>query len=164
LAFGVTCGYAIGIVGKTIAARYAIVARFKTALAVLAFVAYFALIMTEETGSVFGPLFTTIEATPLGWFADLALVAAPARAISIARPATAAVTLLVGVPLVAWVTTQLAGTLWYIDPARPNHTTETSREATASANPNTTGSPEATLDPTQALATGISDRVFGGWI
>jgi ABC-2 type transport system permease protein len=159
-----SCGYAIGIAGKTIAARYAVVARFKTALAVLAFVAYFVLIMTGGTSSVFGPLFAATEATPLGWFADLALVAAPDPSIGIARPVTAAGTLLVGVPLVAWVTTRLAGMLWYIDPARPNHTTETSGKATASADPDITVSSEATINTTQVLATGISDQLFGSWI
>ena len=164
LAFGVTCGYAIGIAGKTIAARYVIVARFKTALAVLAFVAYFVLIITGGTNSVFGPLFAAIKATPLGWFADLALVAAPARAIDVAHPATAAVTLLVGVPLATWVTIRLTGLLWYTDPARPNHTTATSGEATASADPDTTVNSKTTINPSQVLATGISDRVFSGWV
>jgi ABC-2 type transport system permease protein len=164
LVFGVTCGYAIGIAGKTIAARYAVVARFKTPLAVLAFVAYFVLITTGGTNSVFGPLFVAIEATPLGWFADLALVAAPDPAIGVIYPATAAATLLVGMPLVGWMTTRLAGILWYTDPARPNHTSENSGEATAPADPGTSVSSKTTINPTQVLATGISDRVFGGWV
>ena len=78
LACVLCAGYAIGVGAKNVAARSRLVARYKTVLWVLAFGVYLVVIfgVSGGTGSSFvGSLFGVFGATPLGWLADLALVA-----------------------------------------------------------------------------------------
>ena len=174
LAFGVVVGDAIGLAIKNVVTRFAVIARFKTILGVAVFLAYLAIIWSGAADSVVGPLFGVVEATPLGWFADLALVGTADPAIGLARPVAAAATLVVGIPLLTWVIVRLDSGLWYTDPVQPSQTSSsrpTNNGATAAdvehaessgfesspANPERTPPSAAT---SETLATGLSDRLF----
>jgi len=80
VALALVTGYAIGVGAKNVAARSHFVARYKTVLWVLAFVVYLVVILGVSGGagsSFLGSLFGVFGSSPLGWFADFALVAAP---------------------------------------------------------------------------------------
>lgn len=144
-----TTGFALGQTARLVGARVAFVAQYKTLIGVLGFVAYFAVFATGVFEDLFGMDWAVLGATPLGWVADLALVAAPAPTIGIARPAAAAVTLLAGITLLTWIAVRLSGVLWYTDPVQP------ASDDAAARDPNTDAQ-------TNALSSGFSERLFGG--
>jgi ABC-2 type transport system permease protein len=149
--FATTAGFVLGQLIKLVTIRVAFVARYKTLIGVLAFVAYFALFATGAFEALFGVDWTVLGATPLGWVTDLALVAIPSSSIGITRPIAATVTLLAGTTLLTWLAVRLSGALWYSDPVRPEN------EADA---PDTGGDRIATASDTPTK--GLSERLFGG--
>lgn len=147
MAFATTVGFVLGQTIRTIGARVAIVARFKTIIGVLAFIAYFAVFATGAFEDLL-PILTALEATPVGWFADLALVAAPDPAIGLVRPAAAAVFLVVGTVLLGWLAVRLSGALWYTEPVRPGESSSSKTDS----------------DTADTLSPGLADRLFGGFV
>jgi len=123
LACVLCAGYAIGVGAKNVAARSRLVARYKTVLWVLAFGVYLVVIfgVSGGTGSSFvGSLFGVFGATPLGWLADLALVAAPGLEPNPVRVFLAAGSLAVSLPVAFASAIVLSGWLWYVDPVQPD--------------------------------------------
>uniref|UniRef100_UPI00029A0A00 hypothetical protein n=1 Tax=Halococcus hamelinensis TaxID=332168 RepID=UPI00029A0A00 len=169
LALGVVLGFVLGLVIKTLVSRFAIVARLKTVLSIALFVAYLAVLWSGGLNSVFGRAFGVVQRTPLGWVTDLALFGTPDPAIGIVRPAAAAVALVVAVPLLTWVVVRLDRGLWYNDPVQPSQSGSSilgGRSSTSSDAPEGssagTAAPSSPTATTDALATGVSDRLFGG--
>ncbi|WP_336036368.1 hypothetical protein [Halobacterium yunchengense] len=79
-------GYPVGVTVADLASRSAFVARYKALLGTAAFLAYFGLIVTGTLGDVFGPVVEAAEASPIAWYADLALL----PVLDSARPLAAA--------------------------------------------------------------------------
>ena len=67
-------GYPVGIGLAYLFGRSALFERYKTAVGVLAFLAYFGLIVTNTLGDLFQPVVEGARASPVGWYADLALL------------------------------------------------------------------------------------------
>jgi len=67
-------GFPVGVGAAYLASRSALVDRYKPLLGAAAFLAYFGLIVTGALGDVFGPVVETAEASPVAWYADLALL------------------------------------------------------------------------------------------
>jgi ABC-2 type transport system permease protein len=167
LALAVVLGFVLGLVVRTLVSRFAIVARLKTVLSIALFVAYLAVLWSGGLNSVFGRAFGVVQRTPLGWVTDLALFGTPDPAIGIVRPAAAAVALVVAVPVLTWVVVRLDRGLWYNDPVQPSHGGGSilgGRSSTASNAPegSSGGTAAPSSAPTDVLATGVSDRLFGG--
>lgn len=154
VAFAIVLGFVVGQTVRLLVTRIAFVARYKTVIGVVAFVAYFAVFATGVFEELLDPAVTVFETTPIGWFADLALVAAPDSTVRFARPAATAVVLLVGTPALTWLAMRLSATLWYSDAVQPEPRAADDRAATGSSN--------GTADGTNAWATGLSEWVFGG--
>jgi ABC-2 type transport system permease protein len=149
IVFSTTVGFILGQFIKLITARVAFVARYKTWIGVLAFVVYFAVLVSGPFEELFGANWTVVGATPLGWVTDLALVAVPAPSIGIARPAGGAVTLLAGTALLTWLAVRLTGTLWYTDSVQPDEADDRNTASTGA---------------TDGLIAGFSERLFAGLV
>ncbi|MFD1514667.1 hypothetical protein [Halomarina rubra] len=122
---GALLGFAVGLGVRNLIARSEWLARYKTAIGVLLFLLYFVAVSSAETGSAVLPLVDAIGASPLGWFADLALYRTDANAATL--PAVGAVVIaVVAVPAVATLASRLAAALWYSSPVQPE---EAAREA-----------------------------------
>ncbi|WP_264555335.1 hypothetical protein [Halocatena marina] len=157
VALSTTLGFAVGQAVRTVGARVAFVARFKTIIGVLAFIAYFGLLASGSFATIFEPVLSVLEKTPLGWLADLALVAAPDPSIGIVRPAAAAVVLLAGIGLSMWLAVRLSGVLWYTESVRPASENADNRSADRASS--TDGTPR-----TNIMSTGIAGQIFGGYV
>lgn len=70
-AAAVAVGFPVGLGIRHVATRIEFVARHKGSLAVLAFLAYFALLMTNTLGSLVVALFEPLQRAPTGGYADL---------------------------------------------------------------------------------------------
>jgi len=118
VALGTLTGFALGLVVRNAIARSRLLARYKGAVGVLVVFAYFGVLYGTDAGDVLAPVVRVLGATPLRWFADLALLAvvpaaSPVRAVAALGAA--------GLAMVAlWVaTTRLASWLWYSTPVEP---------------------------------------------
>lgn len=134
---GYAVGFAAGLGVKYLLGRSSFVARYKTALGVVAFLAYMGVLLSNQLDEVFGPAIAAARGTPVAWYADLGLLlveerASPLRAAAIL--ATTGVAVLGGIA----ATTRVAGLLWYADPVE---TTEGTTESVAA-----TGRLEGVLD------------------
>ncbi|WP_101295682.1 hypothetical protein [Halegenticoccus soli] len=117
-ATGLLAGFAAGLAAKNLAVRSAFVARRRGLLWAVAFLAYVGVFATQSQGTVFAPVVGALADSPLGWFADLALVAATPDANAV-RAALAVSLTAAAVPLSLAAAVSLAGTLWYADGVRP---------------------------------------------
>ncbi|MFB6121325.1 MAG: hypothetical protein ABEJ68_09440 [Halobacteriaceae archaeon] len=114
---GVVTGFTLGFAARNVLARSEFVARHRTALGALVFVGYMALVGTGRVDTVVQPLLEFVRATPVGWFADLALLPAGVAARPLLAGAAVVGTPVLGASLFgasAW----LAGRYWYGDHAR----------------------------------------------
>ncbi len=114
---GVAVGYPLGLGLRHVVTRFAFVARNKGALIVLAFVLYFAFVVSGSLNATIGALFEPLQTSPTGWFADLLFLGVPVVDVSPLRAAGA-----VGVLAVLGVLSVVAGTRfanahWFSDPA-----------------------------------------------
>lgn len=119
---GTVAGFAGALAVLLVVSRSEFLQRYKTWVGVLALAAYFGVLFGGSADSALGPVFRALGASPVGWYADLALVgttpgADPARA---AGAALGSVVVLVGSLGAA---TRLAGRLWFESPARPEEAT-----------------------------------------
>lgn len=89
-------------------------ARFKPLLGVAAFVAYFALILTNTLGEAVEPVVTAFRVSPIAWFADLALLPAVPAASLPQSVAALAGALVVGV-LGVFASVRVSKRRWYDD-------------------------------------------------
>ncbi len=113
---GLLSGMTVGFAVKSVAIRSEFVARYKSAIWIIAALIYVGIFATQSQGRVFLPVVRALSGPPLGWFADLALL--PVVPGTSAVHATLAVVIaVVGLPLLIAVLVIVAGTLWYTDPA-----------------------------------------------
>ncbi len=118
LVLGVLAGFALGLLVRNAVARSVTLARYKTAIAAVLFVAYFAAVTSERTGAALAPVIGAVGDTPLGWFADLALYGTAPGAAPLRAAGAAAITV-VAVPALAGACSWLAAWLWYSQPVQP---------------------------------------------
>lgn len=118
LVLGVVGGFALGLLVRNAVARSEALARYKTAIAAVLFVAYFVVVTNQRAMAALGPLLGVAGATPLGWFADLGFYGSTPEAIPL-RAAGAAAIALVATPLLAAACSRLAAWLWYAQPVQP---------------------------------------------
>lgn len=116
---GVVAGYAAGLAVRNAIARSALLARYKTAIGVALFVAYFVVVARgAESAAAFGGIAGAAAGTPLGWFADLGLVTVAADADPTLAAGAVGLTA-VGLPVGVAVCSRLADSLWYSQPVQP---------------------------------------------
>jgi len=144
-ASAVTTAYALGLAVRHAATRFPFVARNKTALLAVGFVVYMAAIVTGSFGRVFGLLFEPLAASPVGWFADLAVAGVPGVA-SAATRGVAAVGVAVALTAIALLAgTWVAGRHWFADPVLAGEDSDSAEPATAA----TANAPAATRPSTE---------------
>lgn len=119
---GTVAGFTAALAVLLVVSRSEFLQRYKTWIGVLALVAYFGVLFGGSADSALGPVFVALGRSPVGWYADLALVgttpgADPLRAAGAALGS--GVVLLGGVG----ASTRLAGRLWFESPARPEEPT-----------------------------------------
>lgn len=121
VASAVPVGYLVGLGIRHLLTINPFLARYKTAIGLVAFLLYFGAIAFAE--SLFVDLISWIGRLPMGWLGDLLLFGAPGVSPSILR-AGAAAGLAVALALGALVATRrLAEHHWFADPARDSRPT-----------------------------------------
>jgi len=136
----VAVGYPLGVGVRHVLTRFPVVKRYRTALVVLGFLAYFGAISTGLLNQVVAALVRPLSLTPMGWFADLALVGTPGIDTSPLRAVVAVAMLAVVVPSVI-ATTRVANRHWFADPVlgRSEDDEEASQPADRVGGPRTAG-------------------------
>lgn len=124
-------GHIIGVVIKIIFGQSELLTRYKSVLAVVAFVAYFAAILTDTLGQFVARLFPLVQSTPMAWFGDLLVAGVPGISPSPVRIAGAVVLFVVAVPLLLALDIRAATRLWFADRAQPGTKTYSSAESNA---------------------------------
>lgn len=113
----VAVGYPLGVGIRHVVTRFPFVVRNKTTIIVVVFVAYFAALAGGAVDELFIRLFEPMQISPIGWYADLALVGTPGMAVSTVRVG-GAVALTVGLAACSVIAgTWIADRHWFSDPA-----------------------------------------------
>jgi hypothetical protein len=113
----VSVGYPLGLAIRHVATRFEFVARHKGAIVVVVFVGYFAVLSTGTLDRVMIQLFEPMQASPFGWFADLALLGTPLLGAATLY-AGGAVVLSIGLGALSVIAgTRVAERHWFSDPA-----------------------------------------------
>lgn len=125
---GYVLGFALGVLLKHLFGQSETVVRYRAVLGVVVFLAYIGLFVTESVSLVVDPVVAATAASPVAWFADLALLAlvdgaSPVRAAAAAGGGLA----VLGLSIAA--TVKATGTLWYSDPVQTGRGEETSSDA-----------------------------------
>ncbi|MFC5972386.1 hypothetical protein ACFPYI_13680 [Halomarina salina] len=115
---GALAGFTVGLAVRNLIARSEVLARYKTAIGILLFVLYFVVISSQQAGSAIMPVVDAVSASPLGWFADLALYGTAPDA-DVTRGAAALVVGVVSLPALVGAASWLAALLWYSSPVQP---------------------------------------------
>lgn len=110
-------GYPLGLSIRHVASRFEFVARHKTAIIGFVFAAYFVALSTGLWDQLMIGLFEPMQKAPIGWYADLAFLGAPALNASqlYAGGAVALTAVLVVVAVLGG--TRIADRHWFSDPA-----------------------------------------------
>lgn len=119
-------GFCLGLVGRHLTTRYEPIARNRTVLGLLAFLAYMGLVFGNGFAVLTELLFEPLQNTPISGYADLLLLGAPNVDASPLRAAGAVATTVAVVGVAHPVSVRLANYHWFSDPA-----TETEHERVA---------------------------------
>jgi len=115
LAWAVPLGFLVGIAVRHALLTVEPLARNKTAITILASVAYFGLLITDAFGAVLSAVFPFMAAMPPGWVADLLLLDVPTLAGAPLRVlASLAITIGV-VPVLVLASARVAEAHWLAD-------------------------------------------------
>ncbi|MFW5896425.1 MAG: hypothetical protein ACOCUA_03480, partial [archaeon] len=115
LASAVTAGFAVGLGIREAFLGYEPLAKYRTAIAVLAFAAYMSVFLTGSADSVVALLFDPVRRSPLGWFGDLLALGTAGLAPSVTQAAGALVVAVTVVPLGLIAAVWLADRHWLAD-------------------------------------------------
>jgi hypothetical protein len=113
----VAIGYPLGVGIRHVATRFEFVARHKVAIVLAVFLAYFVALSTGAWNELMVRLFEPMQASPVGWYADLLLLGTPTMG---AVPLSAGAALVLTAALVAVAVvggTRVANRHWFSDPA-----------------------------------------------
>lgn len=113
---GAVLGFAFGLVILVLLATSAWIARLRTPILVVVFLAYIGVFFTGQWNSITGPLINILSATPLSWFADLALLGVNLSEVSVLQATGAVLIAVLGIPAGFGLCSWLAAQLWYITP------------------------------------------------
>lgn len=113
----VPAGVALGLAIRNLLARSRVLSRYRTAIAVVLFLAYFAVIITDRTASALGPVVDLLAVTPFGWYGDLLVLGLPLGGDATLAAGALGVTLLGAAGLLVGCN-ELAALLWYEEPVR----------------------------------------------
>mgnify|MGYP000689982330 CR=1 FL=1 len=115
-ATAVATAIALGLAIRHAVTRFPFVARHKTALIVVVFVGYLVTLITGSLGRLMFVLFEPMAASPVGWYADLALVGLATVPFEPTRAGGAVVATVAVVPVAIAAGTWVAGRHWFADP------------------------------------------------
>ena len=142
----VATAIALGLAIRHAVTRFPFVARHKTGLLVLIFVVYLVALITGSLGRAIFVVFEPMAASPVGWYADLALLGLSGVPFDQTRALAAIVTTGVLSPLALAVGSWVAGRHWFADPVL-------AAEDEANGQPTATASGPSTEDATTATTT-----------
>lgn len=115
LAWAVPLGFLVGIAIRHALLTVDPIASNKTAITIVALVAYFALLMSDAFGAALSAVFPFMAAMPPGWTADLLVVDVPTLAVSPLR-VLAALAITAGVvPTLVIASARIAEAHWHAD-------------------------------------------------
>ena len=129
-ATGFATGVGVALLVKNGGVRSRLLYRLRTVVFVAGFLAYFAVLFSNSTADVLGPLIGVLTPTPIGWVGEAALLAAGVAASPL-RAAGGLVVVAGGLVVGAPLLTRLAGWLWYADGLETTKSTATPTDATA---------------------------------
>ena len=112
-------GHVVGVAIKIVVGQSELLTRYKSVIAVVAFLAYFAAVSSEAFGRALVELFGLLQDSPTAWFGDLLVAGIPDVSPSPHRIAGALALVAVGVPLLLAIDVRAAERLWYADRAQP---------------------------------------------
>ncbi len=114
----VPVGFVIGIWIHHLLTVYEPVAQYRTLLIVAFWIAYIGVFMTDRIETVFGPLFTALQSSPLGWPGHVLLLGIPGLEPSMTGLAGAIVGSALVTGFAIAVAIPSARQHWFSDPAR----------------------------------------------
>lgn len=147
----VALGFPVGLGLKHLLSRIAFVARNKGVLIAVAFLVYFAFVVTGSLNAAVVALFEPMQASPTGWPADLLLAGTGLLAPSPLRAAGAVVVVVVVGAAGTAVGTRVAAAHWFSDPVLAGEAEEGSA---GDQEPGTVGAAGAALQRRLAAAFG----------
>lgn len=115
LAWAVPLGFLVGIVLRHALLTVEPIARNKTAITIVAAIAYFGLLVSDAFGAVMAAAFPVMAAVPVGWFADLLLVDVPTLGVAPLRILAAAALTVGVVPALVVASARVAEAHWLAD-------------------------------------------------
>jgi hypothetical protein len=115
LGVALTIGFPVGLGVKWVTLRSPWLARHRTALLVVAFVAYFLAVTSDAFNDALAGLQRVLRETPLAWFGDAALLGVPGLGAVPTRALGAAAVAAVALPAFAALGVRAAEALWYAD-------------------------------------------------
>jgi ABC-2 type transport system permease protein len=124
-------GHIVGVAIKIVVGQSELLTRYKSVLAVVAFLAYFVAVSSEAFGRALVELFGLLQASPTAWFGDLLVAGIPGVAPSPLRIVGALALVAVGVPALLAIDVRAAERLWYADRAQPGTQTHESSDSDA---------------------------------
>ncbi|WP_436929507.1 hypothetical protein [Halosimplex halobium] len=113
----VATAYAFGLALRHVVTRFPFVARHKNGLIVLVFVLYMVAIVSGSFNQAIAALFDPMAASPMGWYADLALVGLPNVALDATRAGAVVAATVACTAVAVAAGTWVAGRHWFADPA-----------------------------------------------
>lgn len=131
LATALFTGHILGLLIKLALERSEVLAQYKSVLAVLAFVAYMAVVMSNTLGTVMTSLSGMLQNAPTAWFGDLLVFGIPGASPPLARVVGAIGLVAVGLPVLFVFDVRLATRLWYGDRVQPENKQYESSESNA---------------------------------
>jgi hypothetical protein len=109
-------GYVLGLSIRHVASRFSFVARHKGAIVLVVFVAYFVALSSGAWNELVVRLFEPMQGSPVGWYADLALLGTPSVEASVRNAAGAVALTAVLAAAVLVGGTRVAARHWFSDP------------------------------------------------
>lgn len=151
-------GHLLGVLFKNVLEGSELLTRYKSVLAVLAFLAYFLAVSSDGFGQLFARTLSFLGQFPMGWFGDLLVVGLPSVVPSTGRVVGAIGLLAVGVPLLLALDVRASSRLWYADRARPT----VRQHAASGTNANARFLGGVASGPTRAVAASVWRRTTRG--
>lgn len=120
LTLALLAGHIVGVAIKILFGQSELLTRYKSVIAVLAFVVYLAVIFSNAINRLIARLFVVLQASPMAWFGDLLALGIPGTTPSLVRVAGALAIVVVGIPALVALDVRATRRLWYADRAQPS--------------------------------------------
>ena len=153
---GLLTGHLLGVSFKIVLDGSELLTRYKSLLAVIAFVVYLIAVSSDGFGRLVTHILAVLEMLPMGWFGDLLAVGVPTMVPSSTRVASAIALFVIGVPILFALDVSASTHLWYADRAQP-----TVREHSSSS-VDVRFLPRIASGPTQTVLASVWRRTIRG--